>query len=561
MDNGTLLVSLGEGNNSLVHRDNWVTVRVGKIYVRKKAGDLRDGDWVVTDYERVDVDIDRAEKQVLENFLTYNQARDTVFEQNSAGLWLPRMRRYLIEGINGQQGLGLGDLEDRILKEDGADFSKQEYRAMVDAVNETGIQKGEYSIRNWLYGDVAAMKPWSDFAFLATINPIFQQIADSHGQETGYHADYVFWVGSRISVMKYLGRTPQTGKRTEGGKLRERPKGRSDYRGMREHAVERFAAEISHDHPIFQVTGVKRVSNGHKKPEGAAKGGRNGGPKLKRGIRVGAVDGIELSDLLPVANEHKFLENVLYDAIRNYAFEQSDQTENQGDRLLFIDCFDMYACTRLLHETRFEKALLVNNRTVCSPEYRSTLRGTHKVEERMNKRLARLYDKFESDLKAGIVDEANSLVPHTVASLIDVVNQLRRALPITYFDMRTAEVKYRILSSEVEDLKTARGRGVNGARKRARKEKFRERDRYHGHREVLEAEHEFRYVDIKRLFAAYDSEMRVGQEIAIDGLAEQKAVYERNGVSFFTRREARQILDKYYIDPAAVNILSEYTFI
>jgi len=44
-------------------------------------------------------------------------------------------------------------------------------------------------------------------------------------------------------------------------------------------------------------------------------------------------------------------------------------------------------------------------------------------------------------------------------------------------------------------------------------------------------------------------------------LAEQKAVYERNGVSFFTRREARQILDKYYIDPAAVNILSEYTFI
>ena len=163
-----ILVSTTLGNTILAP-DTLVPVRVNnRVYISKKVSDLvPDRDVVI--YERQYV---QRTLEEIEPYLTsprYMRAVNTLFEINSQGMRIPRLRSNLWRGIypNADQSSVLHD---------GTDFSQNDYRDATDHVHSAingAVTKS--AVRKWLTGETVAPDNKDLYGNLASLFGQIQQ--------------------------------------------------------------------------------------------------------------------------------------------------------------------------------------------------------------------------------------------------------------------------------------------------------------------------------------------------------------------------------------------------
>jgi len=416
--------------NTVANANNWAYVRVGDQYVRKQVRDLHEGDMVVIDNHSINKTLDDV-IPTLEKSLRYRLARDELFERNSKGIWIPKLRTQLMRGLT-------SDLESTILLETG-DFDLGDYDTFQERVMETGVGVQKKTVKSWLKGDRIAPRSWLDLRALSAINPIFEKYADSEGNDRGFHAAYQLYTGTHQVIMQYIARrTREDGtKRSETSK----PGALGRYGPEIELVVDQFLREVDRNR---SATAISRI-----KPLGALKKSRKRSvltslPKSMQGLRralcTQEIPELDLIDLNRIRETHNILTNALYDFLNRYALRAWPTTgistrEEKTDSLL-TSIFPMYAAIKLLQNADFERLGFETN--LDGAVEASQLEGLEtRDRSTMMQRINRMYDQFLEDVASGEADRRASFSPNTASRLVDLVNHHRSALPKRYFEMKT----------------------------------------------------------------------------------------------------------------------------
>ncbi|MBI2652404.1 hypothetical protein HYX00_02965 [Candidatus Woesearchaeota archaeon] len=139
----------------------------------------------------------------------YRNAKAVLFERSNGGLYVPRLRTMIIRGIE----VASNDLEDKILRNNGADFTPEEYRIMADIAY--GII-ASYASRNqikhpawetvlsWIKGKVIAPAEKRFFEGLVSVNPYFAAVYRSFQEGNGFKEAYEYFIGKRIGLTAYF---------------------------------------------------------------------------------------------------------------------------------------------------------------------------------------------------------------------------------------------------------------------------------------------------------------------------------------------------------------------
>ncbi|MBI2146907.1 hypothetical protein HYU19_00340 [Candidatus Woesearchaeota archaeon] len=213
-------------------------------YVRKEPEFLAEGDIVIFEKEHAAIALDTIDEALERRDDRYARAKDLLFEKNSQGVYVPRLRTNLLRGLafgSAAEELGspvgtLGGvpedhLEEKILKEGQRDVSVAAYRASADLVHgrvaeyAQTIRKEGVSwdtVLNWLRGNVVAPQ---NKQLLYALSPIHDQLgawaASFHGNGEIAQAYHVY-TGIRQSVMAYLAEPANKGLGTGSGEERRK---------------------------------------------------------------------------------------------------------------------------------------------------------------------------------------------------------------------------------------------------------------------------------------------------------------------------------------------------
>jgi len=258
------LVSTTMGNTFLESGD-FVWVRVNPHsgppkYLEKYVGDLNPGEMVV--YSKP---YTRTTLADVEPFLPksprYAFARDILHEQNGEGRYVPKLRTLLIRGMAKNGVVSKNNLEEKILFEANADFSKTEYDVMngvvSNAVTIDGKPQMSYSgIHGWLNGEVLAPRNWNLFAPLSVnINPLFNAFKEFDEDPKGMYFNYRLYVTIRQGVMRFLNQAKGFGGEEGWNEADSKISLSPEFAIVFHH----FLKDMNIDYAAARVTGIKKL--------------------------------------------------------------------------------------------------------------------------------------------------------------------------------------------------------------------------------------------------------------------------------------------------------------
>lgn len=514
--------------NSFADSDSWVYVVLGNGYVRKRVEDVQPGDLIVVRNEGVCKTLEEI-VPILEESARYLAAKYVLHETNRQGRFVPRLRTLLLRGLSA--GDNRPDLEARILLDDARDFSPQDYSTFRERVSSL-VNASPAAIDNWLHGETLAPRDWANFSRLAEINPEFTAIHASYDQPTGFHASYELYIGARRTVTSYLARRDEHTPR-ERDEPRERAPGvRGRFTPEIELVVGRFLGEIDREHDLGRVTYIKRA---HRERAGGVDHGETPNPGLSRGLITTnevAPGDLPLIDLQIVLQRQYLLRHALHDAISMGVTSLGNDSGHRLENIFFRE----HLFTRLIRICPLEISYL--DKVFARVAHPSSSKRTV-----INERLPSVFAEFLAHLGDGSLDAACRIPPHTLANLIDALNQHNSALPASYHRENKLIFDRFVLKQRITD------HGASPEVKRTYAELNKETEavirynRQHYTGLILQKHLLYPYVaDAVRVRTLW----KVGDplDISSSDLQQARGYYETQGVVFFSQRDVRLLLEQ-----------------
>lgn len=194
-----------EAGNNMLPPCKRVLVRFGDHYVPKEARDLVPGDRVRWKKEYVQKTLDEVDAVLSNCSSRYNWARQVVMEQNTALVWIPKLRILLLETER--------EITRAQMMLEGEDISPAMAARVANrahaAVEEYGVAHGITpvcwdTVSNWVAGRVVAPAEKGFLDALSGINPKFQPIFQDFRSNGPWAEAYRIYVGLRQVAMSYL---------------------------------------------------------------------------------------------------------------------------------------------------------------------------------------------------------------------------------------------------------------------------------------------------------------------------------------------------------------------
>lgn len=184
-------ISTVQNKNHLIYAKISDAVGWEKSLSEAKVGELFEGllNFITAPLEELET--------ILDESPTYYEAKSAVCIINSAGKAIPQVRYFLIKGLLERDELRSkidnSNLEKKLLKEDGFDFSKEEYNVMTDflhsflqgkceAADISCVEKTSVRYR-YLKGDGLFPEEWDYFKFFCEINQEFEAFTKGFTRE------------------------------------------------------------------------------------------------------------------------------------------------------------------------------------------------------------------------------------------------------------------------------------------------------------------------------------------------------------------------------------------
>ncbi|GEM_PF-3464914 len=561
----TILVET-TGLNAFLHTGSWVPVRLSDSYVMKRGEDLQVGDVVVIKTESIDKTLAEVEP-VLAESARYLAAKHVVHDVNSRGAFVPRLRTLLLSGLTREDARD--DLEARILREGGEDFSAAEYEAFNACVRGTGVTVGQAAIVNWLRGETLAPDDWENFSLLAGLHPDFRPIYESRDQPAGFHASYELYVGLRRSIMSYLAKRGERQGGDGDDDRDDRPRHpQGVYAQEIELVVRRFLSEIDSEHSGARVTRiqpVKETSGGqdHERPN----------PHLSRGIVVTQPEdgfkGLKKRTMREVVEGSYLLSNAFYNTLADHLMKTLSSvdlpkpgTQEHTRQLILLHAFQPYAASHLIKRSSTEQEIaeytIVSIVDVLHRLH--SAKPTPQLQHLVRAELDTEYQAFMRKLGDGSVDSSLGFAPHTMGNLIDLVNQYRYALPRSYLRWQVLNTRRKSIGVLVKNADTKKERADL---QRQYKDTIADWERVNAYLERHYGPiHTRKFLLLGHFRDAQGAQTmaEIAQDIPDDHLAIYRRLREQEGIQFFNRREVRLFFEEAGI-PDAATTFSKQNFV
>ncbi|HIG98544.1 TPA: hypothetical protein HA231_03935 [Candidatus Woesearchaeota archaeon] len=460
----------------------------GKLYFRKPIGELTANELAMWHNQRIDKTLEEIEPQLRSQPL-YALAEEGVFATNKSGARIPRFRIELVNALAASSPglISPDDLEAKVMRENGSDFTQQEYTAMANELYRSLVSaargyvplNGEKTpdiltrwlsgetknpaetIRSWLTGRTLAPDSYETFGYLshATGSETFRewhgQSNDTAGLSTGFWRDYSFYVLFRQDAGNYLKRgKPDIRKLVNNteGKAYSTRQPKSGFDGLHNavrSAFSQFVGEFNDDFSPVRVESVQRIKvehNGSRQHEETAKDL----PKLARGLYTGEpVTGMEVLSLADLVNQQGFFKSLIGIATEKYI--DGVASGQYASTPLAAEAAKTYK--RLTQGSRYIEAIF-NSRISWAAMQRAGLmkdtkrfgapvaqkNGLTKDESRDVNVVIDVMGKFLADaVLTGAMDDAFGLSPEPdkqlpVYSLFERYARITAALPQTYIE-------------------------------------------------------------------------------------------------------------------------------
>lgn len=247
--------------NSLLKPSDSVYVKIGNNdFLKKSVYDLNSGESIIFTKPFARTSLEDVEPLLCKS-PRYAKADEVIHETNSRGDKIPKLRVMLLRGLAPMAGINSELLEDKIMKQDGCDFTAEEYNVMASYLHNT-MQNANYNITewgvmNWIKGDVRAPRKWQAFDVLKTINPEFEQFRIYDDNPKSMYFNYRVYVTIRQGIMRFLNKCKgtntgqDTSEYTSDGKIHISP----EYQIVLNH----FMGDLSENYATARVTSVSRL--------------------------------------------------------------------------------------------------------------------------------------------------------------------------------------------------------------------------------------------------------------------------------------------------------------
>lgn len=229
----------------------------------------------------------------------YRRAEETVMATNSQGQKTPQFRIRLIRAMAAEEVVGAEsreDLEQKIMREGGKEFTQREYAAMRDFLHtelqqltkhDAELSRSPYAIADWLSGETVCVSNPKLLDLLAKVtgSPVLGEwyagVGKTGSESAGFWREYKFYTVLRQGVIRYLvGRSKgelktkavEGNANAAGGSQDEQKKGGFDMTPEIQLALNQFMEQINEEFSLARVLKVERLKqkgNGaghHEKP-------------------------------------------------------------------------------------------------------------------------------------------------------------------------------------------------------------------------------------------------------------------------------------------------------
>lgn len=388
----------------------------GNSFITKAGQDINPGDHFPLERHYIRVQFKTIEAALSENF-RYRMARDDLHYANSKGRLIPKLRVLALRGLNGNSP----DLESLIMLETG-DFTEEQYEEFMDRVNKIVPTVERDAIRLWLTGKRIAPLRWSNFELLAQINPEFREIAQSYGQEQGYHDSYRYYTGARRVIAARI----SSGNSLKPSSRNYQRHGKRHYMGdLIEFVSKRVVVDIDENVGGIKVIEVKEVTPDkeemlRKNPE-----------TLRRGVYVRKPEVKEYKEekLMDIIHREAILRECWYDFLGIYFNE------------VYVPRLSQNQSSNVIAELRSPFIFMVTRALVeVAPIERNVLSNQDSLVAEVAKQkpysiiLPSIVNEFLEVLRTGKVEAKMEVPRYYLDRLTDAFNSTRIGIPKSYYD-------------------------------------------------------------------------------------------------------------------------------
>ena len=528
--------------NSFLNSESWVYVKLDhEIYVRKRASDLQEGDLVVVQNDSINKTLEEIEP-ALEQSARYSGAKAGTERTNDQGESTTLLRALLLEGLVSDDP----DIEAKIMKRAGADFTLEEYVGFKDKLVSYGLSVEPNTVMNWLKGRTHAPIDPENLRKLVAVNPALGKLADSHGKDTGFYADFTVWSETRSVVRNYIAH--RTGEHSGKSRTGSRASTNRQYGYEIGLVVGHFMDEVTEETSAARILKISRPGRDHN---GKPRKVRVDHDKIGKGVVLEKL-GVALADMDTIIEEEYLVSNTLADSITHIS---SILSANRIARLRGEDPMQLV--------TRYTNL------------YQLVFFGTLMELVKQNSDMRYPYNRIASDFPDGvgvgreIQEEIISKIKRgesfklrvrgqTVSHLVDHTNRYRGAIPKTLSELRAARYELGILGSTRKALSREEIKREPRLRKLLESQK-----RY------LLREYGFREQTKFLLLHHFESGggnaqerdlLSLGQDETPDKMRLYKSQQEALGISFYTRPEVVAVLNRLGVGDA-IHFFNPITFI
>jgi len=412
--------------NTLLPRGTWYLSHVAqRVFVKKLIEDITPGEMVIYEKEFINKTLGEIEPY-LEQSVRYRSALDKIFLKNNQGERIPVFRRDLIQAVASNSIITQDTLNEKIMRENGNDFSHDEYAAMSrylferlnDICDKENLpNRSEGAIRGWLDGSTLAPSDWNLFYALelalggkGTFDDYFAPLE----KNDSYERNYRLYTVTRREIMSYLSKFQGNSKKVtqkKGGKNDEEKIYLAPEINI---VVGQFMRDIDDQNSIARVTGKKIIEsrNGNQYAE----------DKIERKLRKGVVtqekgSQYKTTNMLEIDRErHVFGEifvSVIRDYIKNYMKEPPKN-------------FIISAIRRLmLHMDG------IDYNRVSTKQYITDLKN---LSNNTYSKLMNIAEKIHNDMTSGDMDSYFDLNHGTIYRAYEHIMNSLRVIPDSLFD-------------------------------------------------------------------------------------------------------------------------------
>ena len=348
---------------TLLHGSSKVLVQLGEDrFFERDAGTLHAGEMVLWEKEFTQADFDDS---FLLHSERYRKARTEIHlaHPEDPERMVPRLRAFLLQGLQEQEVIHAPDLENRIFMDAGNydDFPRPVYRDMEQYLHSLLQEKGQTeaekvstsAINKWLRGEVLAPRAWGVFDALTTVNPEFETIAKSFDQDHGFHFSYLVYVILRRSVAAYFAKPRQPEDKEDEPEVKYTPRGHLTVKPEVEMILGQFFGNtIDRKFQPVRVVSVKEVPPyRHDSPRDKTVID----PHLRRGVytvKTGDRPSITIKNLRTLFEDYRTLERVFLETMGVYLVRQYGKSKTNQEAAVMYASVHEVAC-RILppHET------------------------------------------------------------------------------------------------------------------------------------------------------------------------------------------------------------------